>query len=252
MPIDLQQLLPKEKLTNREPFAVCFTGPRATKLYGYNDRTPYNEIVQTMVPILRELADAGCTKFISGGAQGIDQLAFWSVKHVQKTHPNVQNVLYLPFQNQPDRWAQQGLFSKQEYQMMLQRADSITYISDRNPTGGYDAGKMLTERNHAMVRDADLVFAFLHGESLNWQNSRGGTSECIRYATSNQVNVLGLRYKEGPQQITTLQNILAAPQPAPKIQISPQFGNTFAKARDTSDMQLKPGPDGVQNTREPV
>lgn len=230
MALDLTNMLPKETLERKKPFTVCFTGPRPKYFYGYRDRRPYTEIVNYMTPLLRELADAGCTRFISGGAQGIDQLAFWSVNHVRKTHPDVENVLYLPFRNQPDRWVKEGMFGRDEYQLMLKKATGIRYISDMNPTSMPETMRKMTERNHAMVDDADLVFAVLRGPSLNWRTEKGGTAECVRYAASQGKNVLSVRYKEGPQAITTIQNIVMA-QPA---QARPR-----SHGHDVSDMLLR-------------
>ena len=212
MALELNQLLPQETLTQKKPFAICFTGPRPKKLFDYKDRRPYNEMVGYMVPLLRELADAGCTKFISGGAQGVDQLAFWAVNHVKKTNPNVENALYLPSPNQSDRWARQGMFGQDEYQLMISKADSVKYISDKPTTSMAEASKVLTERNHAMVRDSDLVFAMLHGESLDWPRAKGGTAECVRYAHKQGCNIIAVRYQEGPQRLTTIQNIISPGQ----------------------------------------
>lgn len=61
---------------------VAFTGHRPKDLYGYNDRDPYKVVVQKIIENLKALDDD--LVVITGGAQGIDQLAFWAAEHLKK------------------------------------------------------------------------------------------------------------------------------------------------------------------------
>ena len=76
---------------------ICFTGHRPKRLAGYNSRAPYTTFVgklkQMLVPLIRQ----GYTCFITGGAQGIDQLAFWAVEGLKKEGYMVQNIVYVPY-----------------------------------------------------------------------------------------------------------------------------------------------------------
>ena len=136
-------------------------------------------------------------EFISGGAQGFDQLAFWAVEKAKRLHPelNIGNILYIPFENQPFRWSPDGMFGRKEYMLMRRRAN-ITRIVSPNPAPDDSrvAVKALHERNHAMVKDSDLVIALLAGRSLDWENSSGGTAECVRYARAQNRPVFAIEY----------------------------------------------------------
>lgn len=63
---------------------VTFTGPRPKKLFGYNDKESYQKIVDVLKVQVKDAYDNGARRFISGGAQGLDQMAFWAVYSVKK------------------------------------------------------------------------------------------------------------------------------------------------------------------------
>ena len=179
---------------------ICYTGPRPNQLHGYDEaaRPLYAQIVDfTRNVILKFAQDNPGTEFISGGAQGFDQLAFWAVEKAKRLHPelNIGNILYIPFENQPSRWSPDGMFGRKEYMLMRRRAN-ITRIVSPNPApdDSRAAVKALHERNHAMVKDSDLVIALLAGRSLDWENSSGGTAECVRYARAQNRPVFAIEY----------------------------------------------------------
>lgn len=186
-------------LFGKTGLTACFTGPRPKNLHGYDDRRPYVGIVAHLAQVIDALAGLGCTNFVSGGAQGIDQLAFWAVDLVKQDRPSVRNLLYIPFANQPSRWSPHGMFGQDEYFACVKKADATKLVSQDNPPAG-DVGaaaRMLHARNHAMVADSDFVIAFLADRSLDWRNSKGGTSECVRYAHGQDKPVLAIEYRPG-------------------------------------------------------
>lgn len=179
---------------------ICFTGPRPNQLHGYDEATRplYAQIVDFTQNVILEFARGNPgVEFISGGAQGFDQLAFWAVEKAKRLHPelNIGNILYIPFENQPSRWSPDGMFGRKEYLLMRRRAN-ITRIVSPNPApdDSRAAVKALYERNHAMVKDSDLVIALLAGRSLDWENSSGGTAECVRYARVQDQPVFAIEY----------------------------------------------------------
>ncbi len=173
--------------------AVCFTGPRPKNLHGYV-RAPYRPIVDVTEQVCRELVGLGAKRFISGGAQGFDQLAFWAVERLRKDTPDVANEVYVPFAKQPSIWASEGVFGQREYRLMLSKATGHKVLAADPVTKGETVAR-LHGRNHAMVADADLVVALLSGRSLDWQNGSGGTAECVRYARSVNKPVLAVSYR---------------------------------------------------------
>lgn len=166
---------------------ICFTGRRPTNLYGYN-RDEYNDLVSFLRKELEKYIGLGFNTFITGGAQGFDQVAFWVVHSLKKNYPNIKNILYLPCRNQDSRWRVDGVFGKKEYQLMLSLADDIKYINDREYISALD----MMVRNHAMVNDSDEVLCLYPNDS--WVTEKGGTAECMRYAQENDVTMTQLVY----------------------------------------------------------
>lgn len=159
------------------PGTMAFTGRRPKDLCGYHAES-YRKFVAELTEILCLFYNNGVRRFISGGAQGFDQLAFWAVHRLKtrKGCADVENILYLPFKGQERRWAETGCFSQKEYRQMLALADSTRIISEGNSI------KALFDRNHAMVNDAGILLGLYPDDS--WRTAKGGTAECLRYAQS--------------------------------------------------------------------
>ena len=77
---------------------ICFTGPRPAKLYGYTKKEEYQKIVDQLKEVIRGFAKFGIKNYITGGAQGFDQLAFWAVNSLKKEY-DIQNIVYIPFRD---------------------------------------------------------------------------------------------------------------------------------------------------------
>lgn len=93
---------------------ICFTGPRPAKLYGYTKKEEYQKIVNQLKEIIRGFAKFGIKNYITGGAQGFDQLAFWAVNSLKKEY-DIQNIVYIPFQGQERLWKKTGMFGQKDY-----------------------------------------------------------------------------------------------------------------------------------------
>lgn len=170
---------------------MAFTGRRPKDLCGY-DAASYRQSVADLAEILYFFYNNGIHRFISGGAQGFDQLAFWAVHRLktQKGCTDVENILYLPFKGQERRWAETGCFSQKEYRQMTALADSVHIISGNNSI------RALFDRNHAMVNDSGILLGLYPDSS--WRTAKGGTAECLRYAVSckksRPIDVYQLKY----------------------------------------------------------
>ena len=70
---------------------LSFTGRRPKDLYKY-DKEKYIPIVNKLVEILESFYLQGFKTFVSGGAQGFDQLAFWAVNRLKTKYPDIKNV----------------------------------------------------------------------------------------------------------------------------------------------------------------
>lgn len=169
--------------------SMCFTGRRPKDLCGY-DSSKYNGFV-------RELADAiydefyvgrGIRRYVTGGAQGFDQMAFWAVARMIKLHDltDVENIVFVPFKGQELRWAEKGLFSQTEYWQMIEHATKVVIVCSDNSINA------LFIRNEAMCDSTDICLALYPDD--NWKDSKGGTASCMRYAMRSKNEVFRLGY----------------------------------------------------------
>lgn len=171
---------------------ACFTGRRAKKLCGWRHES-YQGLVDRMSVIVRDLYEKGIRNFISGGAQGFDQLAFWTV-HKAKTKlgcKDLKNIAVIPFEGQDERWQENGCFGRKEYRLMLSLADEVFVCG---PKDGNIAGRLML-RNHAMVDASCLVVALYDGKDAYKTAKSGGTEECMKYADSKGVGIMALDYE---------------------------------------------------------
>lgn len=182
--------------SNKTIKSISFTGPRPKKLRGY-DHDKYVNFVEELAKILIHITGLfGIEKYVSGGAQGFDQLAFWAVDKANRAVNNTvtRNIVYKPFEGHELRWLETGLFSQSEYRMMCSRAYEVKTLS-QGSSDYRTTAKLLDDRNHAMVNDTDLVIALYPSE--NWRTAtHSGTANCMKYAAKNNKPILQLLYDE--------------------------------------------------------
>lgn len=173
--------------------AIAFTGHRPDKLVGY-ERDLYTGFTKDLACMLYDkYYIAGVRKFISGGAQGFDQLAFWAVEKMRRYNAltDIQNIVYVPFRGQERMWKDEGCFSKSDYQKMLSFADNVV-ILEKTAFTRSEVVSALMRRNREMVDSADAICA-LNNDS-NWQSSRGGTASAMQYAQSKGKRIDRIRF----------------------------------------------------------
>lgn len=160
---------------------MCFTGRRPKDLCQYVE-SKYKGFVSWLADFLyrRFYLEKGVRIFITGGAQGIDQLAFWAVEMMKRRHglTDVKNVVFA-VRGQHLKWLKEGCFSQEQYNKMISMADVVCYVS-----GG--SIQALFDRNHLMCDWSDIVLGVYPDDS--WTSNKGGTSECLRYATNNSAS----------------------------------------------------------------
>lgn len=177
-------------MTN-EHTCVCFTGRRPKDLFGYKSHTAYMPLRARIEEAVETFIDTeGVDTFISGGAQGVDQLAFWAVENVKKRCPGIRNVVYVPFRGQERRWKEDGPFSQSEYRLMLRRADDIRYVGELNADES-NVSRLLLGRNVAMIEDSLAVIS-VFPETADPRVSRGGTAHAIRCAVERDIPVYNI------------------------------------------------------------
>lgn len=177
---------------------ACFTGHRPDKLGGWNLNNPTMDAVRYELEKLIEdlIVNHGITRFISGGAQGLDQVAFKRVHDLKAKYPHIQNIIAIPFEKQDDAWP---LKAKQLYRKLLTFADEKIYVDSLEKyqingfkVGDYCSPVKLEIRNHYMVDHSDLVIAVFDGifeEIKNGKKKKSGTGNCIKYAWKHDKKV---------------------------------------------------------------
>ena len=178
----------------------CGTGRRPKDLYGYekNNYLPMVEKMKKAVIWFYETKDV--RTFITGGAQGWDQLLFWAVNAVKRdtSYSDIKNIVYVPMKGQDFKWSADGLFGKKEYQLMLKYADEVKYITEINNTASYkEIVDAMMGRNHAMVNDSDYVFGCFPDDTWFNPATKSGTAECLRYAYNKRVDTTIMYHNTG-------------------------------------------------------
>ena len=145
---------------------VAGTGHRPDKLGGYHESV-YDRILDTAMLAIDEQKP---TILISGMALG------WDTALAEAAYLlDIPFKAYIPFEGQESKWP---AASQRLYRNLLALAAEVVYCSEP----GYSAYKMQV-RNARMVDDAGIVIAL-------WDGSPGGTSNCIEYATAQEVQVV--------------------------------------------------------------
>lgn len=162
---------------------ICFTGPRPKGLYGYTKKDEYQKVVDQLKEVIRGFAKHGIKNYITGGAQGFDQLAFWAVNSLKKEF-DIQNIVYIPFAGQERLWKKTGMFGQKDYQKMLALADQIIDVSKEKKIDLLQERgeiKALLKRNEMMVDNSQMVIGFFPF-AKDYQKVKSGTASCLRYA----------------------------------------------------------------------
>ena len=173
--------------------AVAFTGHRPHKLCGYKTES-YNKFVKQLEDIIGLCVKEGHNIFITGGAQGFDQLAFWAVNRAKKTYPDIKNVVYLPYKNFGSIWADKGLFSKEQLELIKKHADNVVYVKETELYDKQTIVNALMNRNEAMLDNASTVIA-LTNENIDTTTEKGGTIAAIKSAIKRNHTVVQLKFK---------------------------------------------------------
>lgn len=185
----LYKLTSDEKLFEDNIYTMCFTGRRPKDLCGY-DTVKYKEFVSDLAKLIYEefYIKLGIRRFINGAAQGFDQMAFWAIERMRKTYActDIENIVFVAFEQQEIRWAKSGCFSQAEYWMMIKHADSIVVVCEDNSV------ESLFTRNHTMCDYSNYCLGLYPDD--NWKTSKGGTAECLRYAVGNHIKTFRLGY----------------------------------------------------------
>lgn len=169
--------------------ALNVTGHRKITPYGYEGRRWWNPAIDPVVQqhhtaIMHELSticinaiNVGYNTFISGGAIGADQLFAEVIIYLKQQYP-IRLIIARPFPSQHIKWHPDG---QERFFNILRQADEVI---DVHPDP-YAPWKMM-ERNKWMVDRSLGTIAIWNG------THRGGTWNCVDYATSKGREIIHL------------------------------------------------------------
>lgn len=177
---------------------ICFTGPRLYKI-GYPDDWKDARVVALILKIkevVESIMNNNPTEkefhFITGGALGIDQIAFAICDKLKKADKRIRTEVAVPFTMQLLEWTPE---QKYKYTGFLKRADQISYVDTSekyNPKlvnlGGFAPFKYQA-RNEYMVDQSEIVIAIYDGKA-GQNGDSSGTYNCLKYATQQKRSII--------------------------------------------------------------
>ena len=178
---------------------ICFTGPRPNKLYGYKNKEKYQKLVDCIHDFLRgfcRIESDEILTVITGGAQGIDQLAFWAANSLKKEY-SLKNEVYIPFVGQEELWNETGLFGKKEYRKMKSMSDKIVDVSKiRTLDVSTNDGKIkaLLERNKEMVDNSQMIVGLYPSSQRIFFHARLISSSVLTFITISRIFSIAWMY----------------------------------------------------------
>ena len=175
---------------------ISFTGHRPNKLGGYQWRNKIQkevrkEIEKNILDIIERTEEKEIV-FYSGGAIGVDQIAFEVVDGLKEViwfineDITIKNNIAIPFKDQDRLWR---INDKERYKSQKNRADNVIYVDTEKgyevsgtEEGKYDVRKM-QKRNEYMVDNSDILIAVFDG-------SKSGTKNCIDDAKKHNKEII--------------------------------------------------------------
>ena len=156
-------------------YTLSVTGHRPNKissdLYNVNSELSktYINFFKNYIAELAFKKAPGTVRCISGMALGIDTLFAIAVILLKENGFSVELECAIPCANHSSKWTGESV---RVYNKILELADKVTYVSDKPYTNS-----CMQDRNVYMVNHATKVLAI-------WDNTPGGTGNCVRYAKS--------------------------------------------------------------------
>lgn len=176
-----------------EPLRVSFTGHRPSKgIYGYAEHARWAGLADTIEAALRLLLpfDGRPMDVVTGGAQGVDQVAFWAARRLREDGLPVRLVVCEPFGGFGGNWRDDGGdFTPGRYARLLSEADEIVRCHP-DPPASWEVGRLLQARNEEMLDRSDLLIAVTSMDPDDMPRRGSGTANAIRSAMRRGMTVL--------------------------------------------------------------
>lgn len=189
--MNISQLIEEKDIT------VCVTGHRNISLAPTDEES--KKVISILLGTISQLYKKGKRRFVSGGADGVDNLFAYAVFVFKKTHPDVENIVAIPFKEQykmilknQNRSEEQNKEWFDFYWFIIKNADKVIYVdqyTDYKVTnsfvGKFNAQKFF-KRNEFMVDISSCVVDIFTGVVADKAvGPKSGTKHCINYAIKN-------------------------------------------------------------------
>lgn len=167
-----------------ENVTISVTGHRPVYLFGYESKE-YSNLFNSIKEVFSKvLTTCNTLSVITGGAQGVDQVAFWSAYMLKTETGRVYTKVAIPFKGQEKSWKEKGTFGRLEYSTMLQNADNVVFLANE-----YRSPRQYTIRDMYMVNNSDMLLSVLNPDNAN---TKSGTKLTTDYALSKGIPVISL------------------------------------------------------------
>ena len=164
---------------------ACIVGVRPRDLFGLDDRGAYKPLRERLEQAVDEAHRVrGIDTFVTGGAQGTDQLAFWAVHNIRRVearrgHP-IDNVVFAPYDGQSRHWRRHGSFGRDDYALMDDKATNVVTYAERTKSSPHP-NTLITRRNREMVEHASIVITVWPADR-DVKSAHGSVAATIRDA----------------------------------------------------------------------
>lgn len=206
----------------REPapdaFRVSFTGHRPAKgIYGYAEHDRWAGLADAIEEALRTLMpfDGRPMDVVTGGAQGVDQVAFWAARRLREEGLPVRLVVCEPYGGFGGIWIDDGGdFTPKRYARLLAEADEIVRCHPETPMK-HEIGRLLQARNEEMLDRSDVLIAVTSMGPNDMPRRGSGTANAMRSAMRRGMAVLRMdpyRLGDGLEVISAGEGAEDAPQ----------------------------------------
>lgn len=156
----------------------CFAGYRPHK-FNFNfvkGNNEYEQLKKDVYDAILKSYGKGYRNFLCGGAMGFDIFCGEITLKAKELFPDIKLICVLPYESYANKFPRPWF---ERYLNILDKCDSITYISPKYISGCYYA------RSEKMVDDSSLVITYFDGKG-------GGTDRTIAYAQLNKRTILNL------------------------------------------------------------
>lgn len=170
----------------RKRLIISFTGHRPNKLKCcYDLKSEVSKVIANHIEaeVRSIIAEYPAEEyvFLTGGAIGTDQIAFWVGEKLKRNGLNLMNVVCVPCPNQESRWSDDN---KLWYHHMIRRADKVVNVWENAKYAADTIRDMMQKRNEFMIDYSNFTIAVWNGLK------NGGTWNCIEYALENQMPII--------------------------------------------------------------